>query len=353
MPPPPPHPICSLQGLLPVSVRQPAAPTLDEDTLERHRAHLSPTLGADALASTWEFACVLDFFSRFADEVDGARSDCLAQHKKRERQRWAREERTRYDEETLRCSVSFSAAGLAAALVGREDGDRVLMADIHVALLKGLHPRAKNPPCRMNWLQFVARHMADSWPKVCLNQDAPQCFFIKKNGEAEEAYWAMDAVHRLRALRFLCEVASDLNARITSRVEQAKEASFLPLSARDVAKKLGPDDKGVAFTLRPGGKQKKTLVVTGQTEFVDSLRQSDADHFATDHYRREYMLLRLRGAQGSCFLVRTARAVTAVGQGGGEGQGEPAQGECEVVCASGEEVRLLGEPDPIRSDGDS
>ena len=112
----------------------------------------------------------------------------------------------------------------------------------------------------MNWLQFVARHMADSWPKVCLNQDAPQCFFIKKNGEAEEAYWAMDAVHRLRALRFLCEVASDLNARITSRVEQAKEASFLPLSARDVAKKLGPDDKGVAFTLRPGGKQKKTLV---------------------------------------------------------------------------------------------
>ena len=109
----------------------------------------------------------------------------------------------------------------------------------------------------------------------------------------------------------------------------------------------------MAFTLRPGGKQKKTLVVTGQTEFVDSLRQSDADHFATDHYRREYMLLRLRGAQGSCFLVRTARAVTAVGQGGGEGQGEPAQGECEVVCASGEEVRLLGEPDPIRSDGDS
>ena len=312
---------------------QPTFEVLDEETALLHRCHLSPSLGKSEVANLWEFASVLDFYGHFGKEVNGKCLECVQRHLIREAELWGEEFVTVYDDNRIFESIFFTSKQLAQALeLSPDSEDPHLLADIHIMLLKSLHPRSMNPPCRLNWLIFVRDKVAKKWPKISAGAAPPPAFTEEgllslwgrgvemegnddpqgdskggnvdkaEEGEAAEdplltAYKKMSPHERLQGLRFLCELCCD-SQQISKRIEKSVIHSSLAKKAKDMVAEMKVGDPPVEVTL-PGGRKIK---LAGDLEFVEDMRTDQA--FALDIYGRKYWLVNFYPEQGHCFLIR-------------------------------------------------
>lgn len=110
--------------------------------------------------------------------------------------------------------------------------DAELLADIHVMLLRGIHPRVRLPPNRVNWLDHVARDASSSWHLVCPHLPFPSLFqandgaFNRSKEEDQDFVWRAYYHHttpreRLHILSFLCELCCERHPAISARLEAA------------------------------------------------------------------------------------------------------------------------------------
>ena len=305
---------------------------LDEDTIRVQNEQLSPSMRESGLACVWEFACVLDFFQRFGREAYQRCVECYQQHLKHERLRWHPDDVAIYDDNRIFNCCFFTADQLLNALETRYSADGLggntnywMLVDIHVMLLKGMHPRSRNPPCRMNWVEYLKTKVMKRWDEVVCGPP-PSAFeaqtqtyretrlkeefdeygnIVIKEEIAEEdevealdlfaLYNNMTSYEKLQCLRFLCELYCEIPT-VSKRIDTTVSNTNLPRKIKEMA-----ENKKVGETLVTSW-NKKEIKITGPMEYVDDMRLSEP--FAKDFYGRQYWLIQLYPEQGHCFLVR-------------------------------------------------
>lgn len=190
--------------------------------------------GERPVQDAWEWACVLDFLRVFAPQVG--------------------------------LPPTFRAAGVLRAL--ENEPLHADLADLHITLLRGIHPKARRPACSQSWLRLLADKMAAHWGANC-GADEPNPFAPGKGGE-EQAYCAMSPVGRLRVLRVLCEVRA---------------------GCKDAQERLG---EATANTKQP----KKALKNKGDRDVLEWLDDFRHRPLGTDGQDSNYWLVRLPGLSG-------------------------------------------------------
>ena len=320
---------------------------LTDDLKEVSRAHLSKSLKGCEIATTWEFASVLDFYAKFGKEIYHKAKEVYRKHLSLEQELWDERDVFAFDDERIFSCAFFSAKQLADALSSRFDAngdsagvsnsDYWLLADIHVILLKGIHPRSRNPPCRMNWVSMLKSKIQKSWAAI-IPEPAPEAMLtvlpppnpkssssrkyahqmgyseseFEEQEEGEEGmedapqvtefelYNNMSAMEKLQCLRFLTELAFDSDSiRINKRIESALIHTSLSKKVKEQIESL-PLSAAPLEVATAGGK--KLFIPPGSLEVVDDLRMNEP--FAKDFYGRDYWLVELYPEQGHCFLLR-------------------------------------------------
>mmetsp|Transcript_1766 Transcript_1766/g.10895 ORF Transcript_1766/g.10895 Transcript_1766/m.10895 type:complete len:491 (-) Transcript_1766:795-2267(-) len=151
----------------------------------------------------WEMASLMAFLGAFADDVE--------------------------------LPIAWTVDGLEAALlVPDENGTEVM--DLHVALLRGMNPKAAVN--ETNWRTMVAK-------KIKAQSDAKEELFHKwvacKNHQERELHAQCTPIEKLKVLLIMCELRMACD-NIRSRVERAATAP---------KKKMGEDDIHILNALRP------------------------------------------------------------------------------------------------------
>lgn len=340
---------------------------LDEETALLHKAHLSPSLGENELAKRWEFASVLCFYGLFGKEIYGSCKSCLQRHAKREKAIF-KSRRVKYEDEDVFRACFFTSHQLLRALEcsPSPSDDANFLADVHVVLLKALHPTSRIPPTRQNWLCFLRTAVVEKWDSVCFGSVPPsafgtsidpslgsnesdeetlmqRCAFTSRADkvEAEEeklmnqAYKGMSSYERLQCLRLLCELVGCETKEVKARADKAVVHTNLTKKTKDMVAEMKAGAPPMEVTLQGG----KKISLAGPLEFVEDLRMDEP--YAKDYYGRRYWLLSLYPEQGHCFLIREEKPSSSspsISTGTrGAAAGEPLAPAMELVCANGDE----------------
>ena len=262
------------------------------------------------LRDLWEFACVVDFFARFHEQLAFKEN-----------------------------GISFDASALERALESDvHSSDFLLLVRIHVRLLQGMHPRSRDPPCDDNWVSYLEAKAKKRWEEIVAGPNPFE--------DAGYDYEALSPADRLVLLRLLCEIRLEY-PDIRERLDNACTCTMY----------LSKKDKDSVAHLRPGEVAKFTIAKLNSREVKMAVPLPEVDDFRRellghDHYGRKYWLINLPMDLGLAWLCRQKRdrdGKEAVGAGGGANPKTrrgcharpPMLPSWQVVCSSASELKAF------------
>ncbi|KVH99872.1 DDT domain-containing protein DDR4 [Cynara cardunculus var. scolymus] len=169
--------------------------------------HQSPSGFEDArsrLRQRWELASVLNFFKVFEPVIEG--------------------------------NLKISAEEIETALIIPNNS----LAQLHVALLKGIPPVSKNLKDPNAWVVALSKKLSMWWPWVA-EGDFP---LIAAKGEETATYKELDPTVRLVLLKALCEIRADQHDVVSYINNAVKVKNELSTFRKD---NIGKDGKGTSY----------------------------------------------------------------------------------------------------------